>query len=645
MNNFYKTSKNIIALLIGTTFLTNVFAQGDDCASAVAVVPGVYVADGPSSGSGASNICYGATAFNGDWYSYTPVNDGVIEVFSCVGTVDTRLSIYDGTCANLNCVAFDDDGCLGSFASQVIGAPVTGGVTYYIEWDDYWTTSGFTWELLLHDCSAPEATFTVVNDCVNFQYNIEVDITDMGSAVTVDVINDNGAPTITGATLGSYTAGPFISGTFTNITLVHDVDPFCDLMDGPFDNPPCPLVSCGPDNYTYCYVNNENTQFLFQAASTDPLAMQFNAGGIETFFDGITVYDGDNTGAPVLFTGDNGGDLSGLVFVSTNPDGYLLLVPYSDGSVSCSSGSITPVWDWDVACLDCTQPTSTFEVVEDCIHKEYFVEVDITDIGDAGSIDIVNDIGIPPTLGVGVGTHLIGPIDMNNFIEISLIHDANPLCSIHSDPLIAYFDSCAIDCGNTVYDYCYMNNDTAWFLFESGTGLPITMHFYDGKIAADDQLVIYNGKTTLSAVLFNTINGYNMHGITVQANNPDGALLMRLYSNGNISCDDGGIAPELEWFVGCGAVGIEEQQTALNDVLIYPNPSTGFVSILYNARLYQEITIKVVDDLGRELRSEQKVVGPESLVELDLYSIENGVYFIQIDAAEGSIYEKLIIRH
>ena len=171
------------------------------------------------------------------------------------------------------------------------------------------------------------------------------------------------------------------------------------------------------------------------------------------------------------------------------------------------------------------------------------------------------------------------------------------------------------------------------------------MSFYDGKIAADDQLVVYNGKTTLSAVLFNTINGYNMNGVTLQANNPDGALLMRLYSDDTVSCDDGGISPELEWFVGCGAVGLEEQQEALHDMLIYPNPSSGSVSILYDSPIYQEITINVIDDLGRVLKSEQKVVGPDARIELDLNSIENGVYFIQVDGAEGSVYEKLVIRH
>lgn len=644
MKGLYKTLRIVLAVVANTFLTTVVVAQGDDCSTAIAIVSGVHVADGPNSGSGASNVCYFGLGLNADWYSFTPINDGLIEVFSCVGFIDTRLSIFDGTCASLNCLAFDDDGCPIGFGSQVIGLPVTGGVTYYFEWDDYWATLGFTWELLFHDCSAPQASFTVVNDCINFEYSIEVDITDIGSAVTVDITNDNGAPIVSGATIGVYTIGPFISGTFTNINLVHDIDPFCDLIGGPFNNPTCPLVSCGPDNYTYCYVNNENTEFLFQAASTDSLGIQFNEGGIETFYDGITVYDGDNIGAPVLFSGDNAGDLTGLVLVSTNPGGYLLLVPYSDGSISCNSGGVVPPWNWDVACFDCTQPTSTFEVVEDCIHKEFFIEVDITDIGDAGTIDIINDIGISPTLGVGVGTYMIGPIEMNNFIGISLVHDANPLCSIRSIPLIAYFDSCSIDCGNSIYDYCYLNNDTAWFLFRSGSGQPVTMYFYDGMIAENDQLVIYNGRTSTSAVLFNTINGYNLQGISVQSNNPDGALLMRLFSDGSISCNDSIVSPELKWLVGCGAVGVEEQYLALDNILIYPNPSSGPISILYDSPLHQKISISVIDGLGRIIQIEQALAGQGSVIEMDLSSTDVGVYFVQIDTPEGSTYEKLVIR-
>ena len=58
------------------------FAQGDDCASAVAITgPGIYSADGPiTGGNGNISGCgiFGGT--NADWYSFTPSCDGIMDV-------------------------------------------------------------------------------------------------------------------------------------------------------------------------------------------------------------------------------------------------------------------------------------------------------------------------------------------------------------------------------------------------------------------------------------------------------------------------------------------------------------------------------------------------------------------------------------
>lgn len=640
-----KNIKLVLLVILLAQSYNAAIAQGNDCMSAVPVTPGVYTADGPTAGFGATNLCHiipGGS--NADWYSYTPPNNGFIDVSSCMGIIDTRLAVFDGGCSGLMCLDSDDDGCTSGTGSEVLGIPVVGGSTYYIEWDDFWSTASFAWSLTYHDCEAPEATFQTVNDCPNLQFNIEVDITNMGTALTVDILNDGGAPTILGATLGTHTIGPFPFESLVTVTIAHDSDAFCDLEEDSISNNLCPIISCGPDNYTYCYVDRVDTAFLWQAASSDPLSIQFISGDVEPISDGISVYDGNHTGAPILFSGDNGGDLSGLTFVSTNPDGFLLMIPYSDGSISCGSGSISPLWDWNVACLDCAQPVSTFEVIEDCAHKDYYVEVDITDLGDATSLDIVNDIGISPILGVGIGIYQVGPVTMNSFIEVSLIHNVDPLCSISSGDLIAYDDSCDFRCGNTVYEYCYLNNDSAEFLFGSGIGMQITMQFYQGRIAAEDQLVIYNGNNSLSAVLFNSVNGYNMQGVTVQSNNPDGALLMRLYSNGDVSCDDGGVSPELEWIVGCGAVGVEEQPESRSNILVYPNPSSGSVSIQYDLNNFQDIMINVIDEIGRIVYSKQILAGPNTIIDIDLNFVENGVYFIKLDSSEESLFEKLIIR-
>jgi len=117
----------------------------------ILTVAGVYtVPDLATCGGGGSATNSNAT--NAAWYSFTPSTTGTIDVFSCNGGVDTRLYIYDGSCTNLNQVANSDDNCLmgtgqNNYASEVLGLAVTGGTTYYIEWDDRWSTSGFDFTL------------------------------------------------------------------------------------------------------------------------------------------------------------------------------------------------------------------------------------------------------------------------------------------------------------------------------------------------------------------------------------------------------------------------------------------------------------------------------------------------------------------
>jgi len=129
------------------------FSQGETCADAVAVNPGVHNADGPSSGGGVLYGCFGNGGANADWYSFTPICDGVMTVSSDYpvnGSLDSRLSIFSGDCSNLVCEDFDDDGGINpNFSSVVNNLAVTGGVTYYIEWDDRWAQGAvpFEWTL------------------------------------------------------------------------------------------------------------------------------------------------------------------------------------------------------------------------------------------------------------------------------------------------------------------------------------------------------------------------------------------------------------------------------------------------------------------------------------------------------------------
>lgn len=142
------------SLLLSAVLATSVHnadAQGETCATALGIPgSGVYSANGPISGGGIVSIC-AAGGMNADWYVFTPGYNVNFEVSSCMGGADTRVSVFSGSCAALTCVAFNDDYCLedsvGAGYASTVSVAGSAGVDYYIQWDDRWDPTSFTWEL------------------------------------------------------------------------------------------------------------------------------------------------------------------------------------------------------------------------------------------------------------------------------------------------------------------------------------------------------------------------------------------------------------------------------------------------------------------------------------------------------------------
>ncbi len=127
------------------------FAQngGDDCASAVVITEGSFT------DTTINDITPGGNNGDGAWFVYTPTADGTIEISSCADPddPDTRIFVYDGTCAALNQLILDDDGCgdlsadPDTFESYIAAQQVANGTDYYLFWDDRWGVDPFDWVL------------------------------------------------------------------------------------------------------------------------------------------------------------------------------------------------------------------------------------------------------------------------------------------------------------------------------------------------------------------------------------------------------------------------------------------------------------------------------------------------------------------
>jgi hypothetical protein len=134
------------------------FAQAS-CAAATNITANGTFTSGAITGT-YSNPCYGGTTNNAGaaikarWWKYTPTANGEITVTSDlaanpIATTDTRVSVLKGTCAALTCMDYNDDvdpaAATPNYKSTVT-VPVASGTTYYIEWDNYWAATSFTFQ-------------------------------------------------------------------------------------------------------------------------------------------------------------------------------------------------------------------------------------------------------------------------------------------------------------------------------------------------------------------------------------------------------------------------------------------------------------------------------------------------------------------
>jgi len=504
----------------------------------------------------------------------------------------------------------------------------------------------WVWQVGCLDCTGATATYTVVTDCDNFEFYVDVDITDIGSSADVTITNNGGADSLTVSAPGVYTVGPFTANFPVVITVENPDNVLCNVSSTELVNPLCPTpVVCGGATLqeTYCYINNDNNTWHWQSSGGQPLALQFSAGTIESAnWDNLRIYDGPNNVSPLLFehTQTSQFNLSGLLLVSTGPSIYMENT--SDGSSSCQSGGQIE-WAWEVGCLDCTNPGATFSIVEDCIHHSFSIAVNMDSVGSGAFARIANSLSTDTLSNVLAGITMVGPFPMDSVVTLTVLHETNDLCRIYSPEFTASSEACVDTvCAATAYEYCYTNSDTAWFAYEGMVGIPLTIEFLWGQVLADDFVQIFNGLSPVGAPLWQgNLNG-NMTGLAVNTINNNHQMLMRVVSNGSHSCATGEASPVLHWVVQCGAVGIDEN--AGSSFAMYPNPTTGELFLQLPSTARGAVDMRVADLAGRTVHHEvfNSTGGMQSI---DLGKLQSGNYVVTITTNDWVKSQQLQVIH
>jgi hypothetical protein len=107
----------------------------DLCANAFIIRGGLYHFDNCGANTDGPNSPPNCPSYNDVWYKYTPPCDGQVSVETCKSCFPTVLSVYTGSCVNLNLVACNQSAtaghCNGSLNSFVSFSAI-GGIPYYI---------------------------------------------------------------------------------------------------------------------------------------------------------------------------------------------------------------------------------------------------------------------------------------------------------------------------------------------------------------------------------------------------------------------------------------------------------------------------------------------------------------------------------
>lgn len=96
--------------------------------------------------------------------------------------------------------------------------------------------------------------------------------------------------------------------------------------------------------------------------------------------------------------------------------------------------------------------------------------------------------------------------------------------------------------------------------------------------------------------------------------------------------------------LGALITSVTEMETAINDVLIYPNPTNGNFSIEYQLTKNEDITIEITDVLGREIYKtvhSYQIIGTNKQ-EVNTF-LENGVYNLNLKMGNSTTNKKIVI--
>lgn len=322
------------------TLLNTYFINAQDannCLNAIPVTNSIYTV-GTIDGDQTNTICTTSTtdvASNAEWYVYTAAANFTVNISSNLpqnsGT-DTRLHVYSGTCGTLTCVAGNDDISSNNFTSST-SFSVIAGESYYLAWDNRWSSSGFDFQIIVSAPIPPSAfAFSIASLTTTGTNRATVDMNGDGLDDTVSVSNNN-------ISINYQTSAGFNNVNIPTTTAMNI--PTWSLAAADYDgNGYTDLLYGGGSGVTFMKANDTGTNFTQISGNEYVFSQRSNFIDINNdgHLDAFVCHD---VAPNVYYINDGNGNLN--FFQGADPNG----VPSGLGLVT-NGGNYGTIWiDYD----------------------------------------------------------------------------------------------------------------------------------------------------------------------------------------------------------------------------------------------------------------------------------------------------------